>query len=245
MTSDGRIGGAHRPCLSRPLDLPPRGHLREDRGEVRRPEVLGDLGQGRRRRSTRPPRDPDRARATRRPQQRRLSASGSKPSTTNSELSINELNHDRERRGHDGAAHHHAARFSKRVFDRLRLRRRQSRRAGARCSCAPDFAEFGLENEVRDLERFYESVRLRARGLDNAEARQRVLMELYERFFATALKKGRRPARHRLHARRNRRLHPRERRPCDFADEFGRGLSGRGRTCARSVHWHWAYSSSV
>ena len=52
-----------------------------------------------------------------------------------------------------------------------------------------DFAEFGLENEVRDLERFYESVRLRARGLDNAEARQSVLMELYERFFATALKK--------------------------------------------------------
>ena len=51
-----------------------------------------------------------------------------------------------------------------------------------------DFAEFGLENEVRDLERFYESVRLRARGLDNPEARQRVLMELYERFFATALK---------------------------------------------------------
>ena len=52
-----------------------------------------------------------------------------------------------------------------------------------------DFAEFGLENEVRDLERFYDSVRLRARGLDNAEARQSVLMELYERFFATALKK--------------------------------------------------------
>ena len=51
-----------------------------------------------------------------------------------------------------------------------------------------DFAEFGLENEVRNLERFYESVRLRARGLDNPEARQRVLMELYERFFATALK---------------------------------------------------------
>ena len=52
-----------------------------------------------------------------------------------------------------------------------------------------DFGEFGLENETRDLERFYESVRLRARGLDNSEARQRVLMELYERFFATALKK--------------------------------------------------------
>ena len=52
-----------------------------------------------------------------------------------------------------------------------------------------DFGEFGLENEVRDLEPFYESIRLRARGLDNPEARQRVLMELYEKFFATALKK--------------------------------------------------------
>ena len=52
-----------------------------------------------------------------------------------------------------------------------------------------DFGEFGLENEIRDLEGFYESVRLRARGLDNSAARQRVLMELYEKFFATALKK--------------------------------------------------------
>ena len=52
-----------------------------------------------------------------------------------------------------------------------------------------DFGEFGLENETRDLERFYESVRMRARGLDNSQARQRVLMELYEKFFATALKK--------------------------------------------------------
>ena len=52
-----------------------------------------------------------------------------------------------------------------------------------------DFGDFGLENETRDLEPFYESVRLRARGLDNSQARQRVLMELYEKFFATALKK--------------------------------------------------------
>ena len=52
-----------------------------------------------------------------------------------------------------------------------------------------DFGEFGLENETRDLERFYESVRMRARGLDNSQARQHVLMELYEKFFATALKK--------------------------------------------------------
>ncbi|MCY4672449.1 MAG: DEAD/DEAH box helicase family protein [Bacteroidetes bacterium] len=52
-----------------------------------------------------------------------------------------------------------------------------------------DFGDFGLENETRDLERFYESVRMRARGLDNSEARGRVLMELYEKFFSTALKK--------------------------------------------------------
>ncbi|MDE0425042.1 MAG: DEAD/DEAH box helicase family protein [Candidatus Poribacteria bacterium] len=52
-----------------------------------------------------------------------------------------------------------------------------------------DFAEFGLEDETRDLEKFYESVRIRARGIDNSEGRQRVLLELYEKFFATALKK--------------------------------------------------------
>ena len=46
-----------------------------------------------------------------------------------------------------------------------------------------------LENETRDLEGFYESVRMRAQGLDNSEARQRVLLELYEKFFVTALKK--------------------------------------------------------
>ncbi len=52
-----------------------------------------------------------------------------------------------------------------------------------------DFSEFGLENETRDLENFYDSVRLRVRGLDNSAARQQVLMELYEKFFAIALKK--------------------------------------------------------
>ena len=52
-----------------------------------------------------------------------------------------------------------------------------------------DFGEFGLEDETRDLKGFYESVRMRARGIDNTEGRQRVLLELYEKFFATALKK--------------------------------------------------------
>ena len=52
-----------------------------------------------------------------------------------------------------------------------------------------DFAEFGLENETRDLGGFYESVRMRARGIDNSEGRQKVLSELYENFFVTALRK--------------------------------------------------------
>ena len=56
-------------------------------------------------------------------------------------------------------------------------------------SLQKDFGEFGLENETRDLKGFYESVRMRARGIDNSEGRQRVLLELYEKFFATALKK--------------------------------------------------------
>ena len=52
-----------------------------------------------------------------------------------------------------------------------------------------DFGEFGLENETKDLEGFYESVRMRAQGIDNSEGRQKVLAELYENFFVTALRK--------------------------------------------------------
>ena len=52
-----------------------------------------------------------------------------------------------------------------------------------------DFGEFGLENEIRDMAPFYESVRRRARGLDNSAARQQVLKELYEHFFRVALKR--------------------------------------------------------
>ena len=61
--------------------------------------------------------------------------------------------------------------------------------ANALDSLKNDFGEFGLEEETRDLEGFYESVRMRARGIDNADARQKVLLELYEKFFTTATKK--------------------------------------------------------
>ena len=52
-----------------------------------------------------------------------------------------------------------------------------------------DFAEFGLESETKDLEGFYESVRMRAQGIDNSEGRQKVLAELYENFFGHRLEK--------------------------------------------------------
>src|SRR5690625_4388390 len=43
-----------------------------------------------------------------------------------------------------------------------------------------------LASETAELEGFYDSVRTRAAGLDNAEAKQRIIADLYERFFALA-----------------------------------------------------------
>ncbi len=43
-----------------------------------------------------------------------------------------------------------------------------------------------LEKETARLDAFYASVRARAAGIDNAEGRQRVVIELYDKFFQTA-----------------------------------------------------------
>ncbi|MHB1587422.1 MAG: DEAD/DEAH box helicase [Acidiferrobacteraceae bacterium] len=43
-----------------------------------------------------------------------------------------------------------------------------------------------LAKETTKLGRFYESVRERAQGVDNAEGRQRIILELYDKFFRTA-----------------------------------------------------------
>ena len=43
-----------------------------------------------------------------------------------------------------------------------------------------------IERESETLEKFYASVRLRASGIDNAEGRQRIITELYEKFFKVA-----------------------------------------------------------
>ena len=44
----------------------------------------------------------------------------------------------------------------------------------------------GLESETEELEGFYASVRRRVEGIDNAEGRQRVAIELYDNFFRKA-----------------------------------------------------------
>ena len=49
--------------------------------------------------------------------------------------------------------------------------------------------QHALDKEVDTLSRFYRDVRIRAEGIDNAEGKQRIITELYERFFAKALPK--------------------------------------------------------
>lgn len=49
--------------------------------------------------------------------------------------------------------------------------------------------EHSLDTENSGLEGFYTSVRSRVEGIDNAQGRQRIIVELYDRFFATAFKR--------------------------------------------------------
>jgi Predicted helicase len=46
-----------------------------------------------------------------------------------------------------------------------------------------------LEKDAEVLQKFYESVRLRAAGIDNAAGKQRIIVELYDKFFKTAFPK--------------------------------------------------------
>jgi predicted helicase len=47
-------------------------------------------------------------------------------------------------------------------------------------------SDAGLDKEPQALQKFYASVRLRASGIDSAEARQKIVIELYDKFFQTA-----------------------------------------------------------
>jgi predicted helicase len=46
--------------------------------------------------------------------------------------------------------------------------------------------EHSVASEDETLEKFYESVRMRVRGIDTADGRQEIIRQLYDRFFATA-----------------------------------------------------------
>lgn len=46
-----------------------------------------------------------------------------------------------------------------------------------------------LAEQDETLQRFYDSVRARAQGIDNAEGKQRIIIELYDKFFKTAFPK--------------------------------------------------------
>ena len=49
--------------------------------------------------------------------------------------------------------------------------------------------EQSLEKDSETLDKFYESVKMRASGIDNAEGKQRIIIELYDKFFKTAFPK--------------------------------------------------------
>lgn len=49
--------------------------------------------------------------------------------------------------------------------------------------------EQALEKDAETLDKFYQSVKTRASGIDNADGKQRIIIELYDKFFKTAFPK--------------------------------------------------------
>ena len=49
--------------------------------------------------------------------------------------------------------------------------------------------EGAIEKDLADLDKFYREVKIRAAGIDNAEGKQRIIIELYDKFFKTAFPK--------------------------------------------------------
>ena len=71
--------------------------------------------------------------------------------------------------GYDFAAHNPVAQTMERMLDAL--------------------DEHRLDDENHSLEKFYDSVRMRVTGVDSADGRQKLIVQLYDTFFATAFKK--------------------------------------------------------
>lgn len=51
------------------------------------------------------------------------------------------------------------------------------------------FSLFGFDKEQAELKPFYDSIRLRATGIDNAAGKQKLILTLYDKFFRTGFKK--------------------------------------------------------
>lgn len=49
--------------------------------------------------------------------------------------------------------------------------------------------QHNLDKEADTLQKFYDSVKMRAEGIDNAKGKQRIIVELYDKFFANAFPK--------------------------------------------------------
>jgi predicted helicase len=49
--------------------------------------------------------------------------------------------------------------------------------------------EQAIEKDTETLQKFYDSVKQKAQGIDNAEGKQRIIIELYDKFFKTAFPK--------------------------------------------------------
>ncbi|MCF1613614.1 DEAD/DEAH box helicase family protein [Tetragenococcus koreensis] len=50
------------------------------------------------------------------------------------------------------------------------------------------FSIYGFDKEQKELQPFYESVKLRASGIDNAGAKQKIIITLYDKFFRTGFR---------------------------------------------------------
>ncbi|MEY8700853.1 type ISP restriction/modification enzyme [Streptococcus ferus] len=51
-----------------------------------------------------------------------------------------------------------------------------------------ELSQYGFEKEQKELQPFYDSVKLRAEGIDNAQAKQKIIITLYDKFFSTGFK---------------------------------------------------------
>ena len=171
--------GSGRLRLPQPRRMEGR-HLRQDGPEGRRPRLLGNLGPRHRRdrRDAHHPHQgaPGRPEVEAREGVRRVPEGlADKPQPRR---------HARRRHRDARAAPDHQAGV-RCALRQLRLHAEEPRQP-VDAEDARRAARAALEKETATLEKFYASVRDRAKGIDNAEGRQKVVIELYDEFFRTA-----------------------------------------------------------